>query len=138
MEQMINREIVKKFRAERSWSQDQLASVTGLSLRTVQRIEKSGSCSLESKKALAAAFEIDAVDLDIDSPMLKTRSAISRGQFWGCVGVGCGFVGAYLGISTSLITGQISSAGAGLYYGGVAAFSGLVCSIIGFVSYKYQ
>lgn len=57
MEQMINKDLVKKLRSERSWSQDQLATISGLSIRTIQRVESEGSGSLESKRALAAAFE---------------------------------------------------------------------------------
>ena len=56
--------LIKKQRNERTWSQDHLASVSGLSLRTIQRIEKGGKCSLDSKKALASVFEINANDLD--------------------------------------------------------------------------
>ena len=51
MEYMIDKDLIKKLRKERSWSQDQLASVSGLSLRTIQRIENEGACSLESKSA---------------------------------------------------------------------------------------
>lgn len=59
----INSELVKKLRAERQWSQEQLADACLLNLRTVQRIENSGNASLESLRALASVFEIDANDL---------------------------------------------------------------------------
>ena len=58
MEMKINSDRVKQLRKQRSWSQDQLASVSGLSLRTIQRIENMGVCSLDSKRALAAVFEV--------------------------------------------------------------------------------
>jgi transcriptional regulator with XRE-family HTH domain len=64
MEMKINVDLLKKLRNEKAWSQDQLADICGLSLRTIQRIEKSGSASLESKKAIASAFEIKATELD--------------------------------------------------------------------------
>jgi len=60
----INADLVVKLRRKRSWSQDELAIASGLNLRTVQRIEKYASASLQSKKALAAAFDIDTRDLD--------------------------------------------------------------------------
>jgi transcriptional regulator with XRE-family HTH domain len=60
----INRNLILELRRQRSWSQDELAVASGLNLRTVQRIERSGSASLQSKKALAAAFNIDVHDLD--------------------------------------------------------------------------
>lgn len=55
---------MKKLRNEKAWSQDQLAEISGLSLRTIQRIEKSGNASLESKKAIASAFGIKASGFD--------------------------------------------------------------------------
>ena len=66
----INAELVRKLRKEKSWSQDELALVSGLNLRTVQRIEKEASTSLQSKKSLASAFDINIRDLDSkDKPM---------------------------------------------------------------------
>ena len=60
----INAEVVLKARAERSWSQEELAIASGLNLRTIQRIENEASASLQSKKALASALDIDIHDLD--------------------------------------------------------------------------
>lgn len=59
----INIELVKSHRNKRAWSQTQLADVSGLSLRTIQRIEKTGSASLESVKSIASVFEIEVNDL---------------------------------------------------------------------------
>jgi DNA-binding XRE family transcriptional regulator len=50
--------IVRDLRRERGWSQGQLATISGLSERTIQRIETGGDCSLDSKMALASAFEL--------------------------------------------------------------------------------
>ncbi len=66
MDMKINVDLLKNLRNEKAWSQDQLASVAGVSLRTVQRIENSGNASLESKKAIASAFGIKASDLDFN------------------------------------------------------------------------
>jgi len=60
----INVELLKKLRKEKAWPQDQLAEISGLSLRTIQRIEKTGNASLESKKAIASAFGIKTNELD--------------------------------------------------------------------------
>lgn len=54
---------IQKLRLQRGWSQEQLAEVSGLSVRTVQRLEGGQPGSLESMKALAAVFEIDLNDL---------------------------------------------------------------------------
>lgn len=50
--------IVRKLRLQKGWSQEQLATLTGLSTRTIQRIERGQTPSLESKRALAAVFEV--------------------------------------------------------------------------------
>ena len=55
--------IIRKLRLERSWSQQQLAEYSGLSIRTIQRLEKGQVPSEESAKCLAAVFEVDANDL---------------------------------------------------------------------------
>jgi transcriptional regulator with XRE-family HTH domain len=55
--------IVRKLRLRRGWSQEQLAELAGVSIRTVQRAERGGSMSLETVNALAAVFEIDRTTL---------------------------------------------------------------------------
>ena len=60
----INADLVIELRKKKSWSQDELSTVSGLNLRTIQRIENEGSASLQSKKALASAFDIDANELN--------------------------------------------------------------------------
>lgn len=57
---------VRTLRQERGWSQAQLAEFAGLSLRTIQRIEKGQAPTMESRKALAAVFEIELQDLESD------------------------------------------------------------------------
>lgn len=51
--------LVQKLRLQKGWSQQQLADLSGLSVRTIQRIEQGQSASAESLKSLAAVFEID-------------------------------------------------------------------------------
>lgn len=60
MEMKINAEKVIAERKKRAWSQQHLAEVSALSLRTIQRVENNGSGSLETIKALAASFELSA------------------------------------------------------------------------------
>lgn len=50
---------IRRRRDERAWPQEQLAAVTGLSLRTIQRVESDGTASLETRRALAAAFGVE-------------------------------------------------------------------------------
>ena len=51
--------LIQKLRLQRGWSQEQLADLSGLSVRTIQRLERGQTASVESLKALGAAFEID-------------------------------------------------------------------------------
>ena len=67
----VNAELIVKLRKERSWSQDELAIAAGLNLRTIQRVEKCGSASLQSKKALAAALGISTQDLNNEEVRMK-------------------------------------------------------------------
>lgn len=63
MYMQINSKKVKQLREQKCWSQQQLADMAGLSLRTLQRIESKSVASPESVKCLAAVFEIDLESL---------------------------------------------------------------------------
>ena len=54
---------VRKLRLKRAWSQEQLAQFSGLSIRTIQRIERGQKAGLESLKSLAAVFEVELDEL---------------------------------------------------------------------------
>lgn len=60
----IDAELTAELRKSKFWSQEELAITSGLNLRTIQRIESDGVASLQSKKALASAFDIEVSDLD--------------------------------------------------------------------------
>lgn len=59
----INQHQVKALRAERGWTQQQLAEICALSLRTIQRVEVHGLASHETVNALAGAFQISRASL---------------------------------------------------------------------------
>lgn len=63
----LSTEKLKQLRKQKGWSQDLLAKATGLSLRTIQRIETKGVASAESTLALASAFEVTPAQL-LDEP----------------------------------------------------------------------
>ncbi len=65
MDMKVDSSYIKAQRARRAWSQEHLAEVTGLGLRTIQRIEKTGAASYESARSLAAVFEIDVAALRV-------------------------------------------------------------------------
>jgi len=55
--------MIKKIRISKGWSQDQLAQLSGLSVRTIQRIERGQNAGLESLKCIAAIFDMDVSTL---------------------------------------------------------------------------
>ena len=52
MEVRVDSNLIRSERENRGWSQGHLARVAGLSLRTIQRIEKTRSASFESVTAV--------------------------------------------------------------------------------------
>jgi XRE family transcriptional regulator, regulator of sulfur utilization len=67
---------IRKLRLQKGWTQDQLAEFAGLSVRSVQRIERGARPSLESLKSLAAVFEVDIATLTSgDKPMIPDTLA---------------------------------------------------------------
>ena len=58
---------IKKLRQNNGWSQDLLAKASGLSLRTIQRVEKEGNASAETQLALAGTFNVSPQELFVIS-----------------------------------------------------------------------
>lgn len=54
--------VVKLHRELRQWSQEQLGEISGLSTRTIQRVEDGQASSLDTRRGLARAFELEDVD----------------------------------------------------------------------------
>ena len=61
--------IIRKLRLQRGWSQEQLAEMSGLSVRTIQRLERGQKAGLESLKSLAAVFDVELSNLHEDAEM---------------------------------------------------------------------
>lgn len=59
----VNVPLIKRLREEKSWSQEHLAEASGISLRTIQRVETEGNASSETKLALAATLGVDVARL---------------------------------------------------------------------------
>lgn len=68
---------LRRLRDERSWTQEHLATVSGLSLRTIQRIEREGNASADSRLSLANAFQIDVSEL---APAPSPSPSIAQGD----------------------------------------------------------
>ena len=74
--------MIKGFRQARNWSQEQLAELSGLSLRTIQRIEGSNRVGVDSLAALAAAFDVDMATLERELAMDKSSSTWKKRPAW--------------------------------------------------------
>lgn len=85
--------MIKKIRISKGWSQEQLARFSGLSVRTIQRIERGHTAGLESLKCIAAVFEMDISSLQKDNfsaeeqflganPVLPVKSVYDTAEFY--------------------------------------------------------
>lgn len=63
----IDTEKLVALRKERGWSQEKLAAICSISERTIQRVERDGLCSLDTKMALASALGIAPSELQAKS-----------------------------------------------------------------------
>ena len=74
---MSTSEKIKAYRLKNAWSQEQLAQLASLSVRTVQRIESGHTPGLETISALASVFNVTVSELseetDPTSEALDTR-----------------------------------------------------------------
>jgi transcriptional regulator with XRE-family HTH domain len=66
--------ILKELRISRHISQEQLAQMSGLNVRTIQRIESGSNASLESLKCIAAVLEVDISTLNQEKFMIDKSS----------------------------------------------------------------
>ena len=89
MDMKINKELVRRERELRAWTQSHLAEVADLSMRTVQRIERTGDVSMESASALAAALNLDLAVLmaspDVAETAITTKPR--RYRLWSLLGL---------------------------------------------------
>lgn len=67
--------ILKQLRISRQLSQEQLALMSGLNVRTIQRIESGQKPSLESLKCLASVLEVDVSTLNQEIFMIDKNTA---------------------------------------------------------------
>ncbi|MFT3907416.1 MAG: 2TM domain-containing protein [Steroidobacteraceae bacterium] len=51
--------LIRKLRLQHGWTQEHLAQLTGLSVRSIQRLERGHPCSIDTQNSLAAVFEVD-------------------------------------------------------------------------------
>lgn len=77
MDMQLDAAKIRAERERRAWSQEHLADVSGLSLRTIQRVETAGAASFETARSLAAVFELEASELRVRAAA-QTSAYVSR------------------------------------------------------------
>ena len=82
--------IIKKLRKQKGWSQEHLAALCGLNVRTIQRVENGNKASLETLQSLASVFEVnvsvlteEVTVIDKQSELWKSPTlAVAAAVFW--------------------------------------------------------
>jgi transcriptional regulator with XRE-family HTH domain len=120
------------------WTQEDLASASGVSARTIQRLERGKGGSLDTWKALAAAFNVDLHQLQSDIPdgaPLMKRHKVGVGTLLAYAGgiLGCGYGWGVLFRVTETFQGAVTEHT--LLTGYVTVMTAL-CLIAPFVSKK--
>jgi len=100
----MNHLFIKQQRQLRGWTQQHLSEVSGISLRTIQRVEASGQGSHETISALASVLEVDRASLLItntnqDTNQDKNQDTNQSMPSWPLVA--SAIVGAVLGAITT-------------------------------------
>lgn len=65
MSMRVNGQLIKELRIKHSYSQEKLAEIVGVNLRTIQRIETHGAIALSTRRALAQALGVRPEELDV-------------------------------------------------------------------------
>ena len=76
MDMQLNVNKLKSLRESKAWTQSHLAEVADISLRTIQRIEKSGVASQESTQAICSAYEINVEMLLENKELPKNEQSV--------------------------------------------------------------
>lgn len=130
----IDGEKVRDLREQKSWSQEHLASASGLSVRTIQRVEAQGTSLPETRLALAAALGVPASALmSGEAIQALAGPAAAHGTKWGWIGWALGVACAHIGIGVGYLNGA-SSQDTFSSLGIVGAMAGISAAMIGVLS----
>jgi len=95
--------ILKQLRIGRHLTQDQLAQMSGLNVRTIQRIESGHNASIESLKCLASALEVDIETLNQEAYTMDKGTADWQNlPFW----LKCWFFLNFLSVRTTRVVAR--------------------------------
>jgi transcriptional regulator with XRE-family HTH domain len=107
MDMQIDSKRVRAERERRAWSQEHLSEVSGLALRTIQRVEATGNGSYETVKALAAVFECDVGTLRATTAEVSAPSAPPRARRYWAAGAAAAAIVTLAFFSRSAAAGQV-------------------------------
>ena len=79
MEMKVDQQVIRRQRQRRAWSQEHLANIAELGLRTIQRIETTGFASFESIRAIAAALSVPVSELTVETKV-ASRAVVRRSR----------------------------------------------------------
>lgn len=117
---MINVRALKALRDKRLWSQEELATACGVSLRTIQRVEGEGQASAETVKALAAVFEVEHNYFYFEGAQSSEYVNIQ---------LGFGLIVIFIGIASFFVWGLANAGLSGpVFLVGLLIFS-LICGV---------
>ena len=75
-------ETVKDLRSQNGWTQQHLAEICDVSVRTIQRVKKDGVASMETTLALASVFNVEKTSLLMDSVRESGEAAVRPKTSW--------------------------------------------------------
>ncbi len=77
---LLKSDMIRTLRHQRGWTQEQMAELCDISVRTVQRLEKTGMASMETTNALAAVLQVERVALLVDDDAPPPISGMQHHQ----------------------------------------------------------
>ena len=84
----LNQHKIRDIRVQNTWTQQQLADLCNVSIRTIQRVERDGIASMETTMALAAAFNTPKKSLMVTIQPEKFKF-INNIFYWSFIGSIC-------------------------------------------------
>lgn len=102
---LVDAKNMKRLRLSKNWTQQHLADVCGVSMRTIQRVEKDGVASNETVAAYASVFEKNVADLLVSIEQFDNTNRGSTASFstlGGLIFIGGFTVGIASGVALAM------------------------------------
>jgi transcriptional regulator with XRE-family HTH domain len=105
MDMNINSQTIRSERDKRAWSQEHLATVSGLGLRTIQRVESTGIASYETAKAIASVLELTVADIRTTPELSRPAPFLKR--HWYGTAAAMGLLAISVFLARNVFAGQL-------------------------------